>query len=115
MLDAVLTALGNSVRREMLVLLLEAHGAGQDDLSVGAVARALDIDRFSASRHLNVLTECELVCAARRSTARVHRVNLVALAELDDWLYPFLHALDTQIIEGGSPADEGPRQPVEHA
>lgn len=92
MLDLVIGALSNSVRREIVELLLDATDDGREGLSIAEVAEAMEIDRFSASRHLGVLVSAGLATRTHRATRRIHALAFDDLCALQDWLDPFIRA-----------------------
>ena len=94
-LDRVIAALRHPLRREILVTLLRTVGA-TGGMSIAQVARALEIDRLTASHHLALLVEASLVTSRRVGTSKLHSLNPAQLNELDDWLYPFMTALDAR-------------------
>lgn len=82
----VLAALADPVRRDLLVLLR------QHPLTAGELADAFPISRPAISRHLRVLREHGLVQVEGRdddARARVYRLDVAPLAEVDAWLAPF--------------------------
>lgn len=90
-IDAWLTLLANSDRRAMVSYLASIEQA--DGASVGEIAFAAGISRFSASRHLQMLRQAGLV-DTRKSGNRVI-VTLVAepFRLIDDWLWRLVNAL----------------------
>jgi DNA-binding transcriptional ArsR family regulator/uncharacterized protein YndB with AHSA1/START domain len=78
--DAVLDALGDRTRRQILDRL--AHGAG----SVGQLAEGLPVGRPAVSMHLRVLRDAGLVTARAEGTRRVYQLEPDALAGLRDYL-----------------------------
>jgi DNA-binding transcriptional ArsR family regulator len=95
-LQHVLRAVSHPVRREILSHLLRAEMEGADELGVTAIARLIEADRFTASHHLACLLECGLVHVRRQKAWRLHSIVLERLAELDDWLYPFMREFDAR-------------------
>jgi DNA-binding transcriptional ArsR family regulator len=96
--DAVVGAISDSVRREILVLL---RGGS---MTAGAIAGRFPISRPAVSRHLRVLREAGLVVDTADGRERVYRLDIEPLAEVDAWLAPFrtgwgarLDALETEV------------------
>jgi DNA-binding transcriptional ArsR family regulator len=98
LVDAVVGAISDSVRREILVLL---RGGS---MTAGAIAGRFPISRPAVSRHLRVLREAGLVVDTADGRERVYRLDIEPLAEVDAWLAPFrtgwgarLDALETEV------------------
>jgi DNA-binding transcriptional ArsR family regulator len=96
--DAVVGAISDAVRREILALL--RHGP----MTAGAIAARFPISRPAVSRHLRVLREAGLVVDSADGRERVYRLDVAPLAQVDAWLAPFrtgwgarLDALDTEV------------------
>ena len=96
----VLDALGNSVRRDILVLLSDGPR------SVGEIAAELPVSRPAVSRHLRVLRDCGLVRSETVAQHRVYHAEAAPLREIDDWVSRYrafwmekLDALDTHLQE----------------
>jgi DNA-binding transcriptional ArsR family regulator len=83
LVDAVVGAIADSVRREILVLLR------REPMTAGAIAARFPISRPAVSRHLRVLREAGLVVDAADGRERVYRLDVGPLAEVDAWLAPF--------------------------
>ena len=97
-MDLVVGAIADPVRREVLALLRDGP------LSAGAIADRFPISRPAVSRHLRVLREAGLVVDTAEGRARVYRLDVGPLAEIDAWLAPFrsgwgarLDALATEV------------------
>lgn len=78
--DEVVQAIGDPVRREILVLLR----AGS--LPAGAIAERFAISRPAVSRHLRVLRRSGLVRDELVGRRRLYSLRTEPLAELTDWL-----------------------------
>jgi DNA-binding transcriptional ArsR family regulator len=79
-MDQVFTALGESVRRQMLDVL--RHG----ERSAGELERALGMSQPASSKHLRVLREAGLVRVRKDAQRRIYAIEPRKLAELDSWL-----------------------------
>jgi DNA-binding transcriptional ArsR family regulator len=83
--DAVFRALADPHRRQLLDLLHASDGQ-----SLGALCRHLDITRQSATQHLEVLAEADLVTTTWRGREKLHFLNPVPLQEIyDRWIAKF--------------------------
>lgn len=79
-LDAVLKALGDPVRREIVQHL--ASGP----LAVRPLAERFDISRPAVSRHLRILTEAGVLVRRRSGRENHYRVEPDALRAVERWL-----------------------------
>ncbi|QIG39457.1 helix-turn-helix transcriptional regulator [Microbacterium sp. 4R-513] len=91
-LERCFSAVAFGERRALLERLLDDHLDAGDGMTITALAQATGTTRFTASRHLAVLRAAGLVRAELRGTRRVHRLDLDAIAAIDDWLQPFIAA-----------------------
>lgn len=84
-MDSWLALLANSDRRAIVSHL--ASLAHADGASVGEIAFAAGVSRFSASRHLQIMKEAGLVDTERCGN-RVHaRLLAEPFRKVDDWLW----------------------------
>lgn len=82
--DEVAGAIADPVRREILAMLRERS------MSAGQVADRFAISRPAVSRHLRVLRESGLVHDELTGRQRFYRLDPAPLAQLAQWLAPFL-------------------------
>ena len=78
-----LDALGNPVRREILIALRRAP------LPVGAIADRFSVSRPAISRHLRVLQEAGLVVSSERGTQNFYAVRLQGFAAVREFIDSF--------------------------
>ena len=84
-MDKVFKALADATRREMLDCLRQNQGLTLSDL----VSRA-NMTRQSASRHIAVLEDAELVVTQWRGREKLHYLNPVPIAEISRrWIDKF--------------------------
>lgn len=103
--DKVFKALGDPTRRKLLDLLCEKNGR-----TLGELCDHLDMARQSATQHLGLLEEANLVTTVRRGREKLHFINPVPLHEVyERWVRKFerqrltlLHDLKTE-LEGKDP------------
>ena len=81
-----LDALGNEVRRQILVELREGP------LSVGELAGRFPISRPAMSRHLRLLEDAGLVVAQTEGTRSLYSVRLEGFASVRDFVDDFWDA-----------------------
>lgn len=98
--DKVFKALGDPTRRKLLDRLCEKNGQ-----TLGELCENLDMARQSATQHLGLLEEANLVSTVRRGREKLHFINPVPLHEIyERWIRKFeiqrlslLHDLKTEL------------------
>ncbi len=103
--DKVFKALADPTRRKLLDLLYEKNGQ-----TLGQLCENLDMARQSATQHLGILEEANLLSTVRRGREKLHFINPVPLhAVYERWVRKFerqrltlLHDLKTE-LEGEEP------------
>jgi DNA-binding transcriptional ArsR family regulator len=103
--DKVFKALGDPSRRKLLDLLAEKNGQ-----TLGELCAHLDMARQSATQHLGILEDANLVSTKKRGREKLHFINPVPLHEVyERWVRKFerqrlslLHDLKTE-LEGDNP------------
>ena len=83
MTTALFEILAEPNRRRVLDLLVE------NELTVGELVDALDMNQPAVSKHLRVLRDAGLVEARVDAQRRVYSLRAEPLAELDAWLAPY--------------------------
>jgi len=84
-MDPVFKALGDPTRRFLLDRLHHRNGQTLSELCEG-----LDMARQSATQHLEVLEEANLISAIRRGRERVHYLNPVPIHQIQErWINKF--------------------------
>ena len=82
----IFRALANTDRLAILDHLRKSpHGRA----SISEIAEQTGISRFSASHHLAILRDAELLEMSSVHHQRVHWLNHDTLRALEDWLYQF--------------------------
>jgi len=81
--DAVLRAIAEPRRREILQLIQEA------ELSSGEIAARFEVSGPAISQHLKVLLEAGLVTMRKEGTRRLYRARPEGLAEVRSFLEAF--------------------------
>ena len=83
--DKVFKALGDPTRRKLLDLLSENNGQ-----TLGQLCEHLDMTRQSATQHLGLLEEANLVSTVWRGREKLHFINPVPLHEVyERWVRKF--------------------------
>ena len=98
--DKVFKALGDPTRRKLLDRLYEKNGQ-----TLGELCENLDMARQSATQHLGILEEANLVSTVRRGREKLHFINPVPIHEVyERWVRKFetrrlrlLHDLKTEL------------------
>ena len=98
--DKVFKALADPTRRRLLDLLHEKNGQ-----TLGQLCENLDMARQSATQHLALLEEANLVSTAKRGREKLHFINPVPLHDIyERWVRKFelerlktLHDLKTEL------------------
>lgn len=81
--DAVMTALGNDVRRAIIGLLAERP------LTAGEIAAHFPISRPAVSKHLKLLSAADLIAYATAGTRNIYRLEQSGFSAGRDWLDQF--------------------------
>ena len=83
--DKVFKALGDPTRRKLLDLLYERNGQ-----TLSQLCECLDMARQSATQHIGILVEANLVSTVRRGREKLHFINPVPLNEIAErWIRKF--------------------------
>jgi uncharacterized protein YndB with AHSA1/START domain/DNA-binding transcriptional ArsR family regulator len=83
--DKVFKALGDRTRRHLLDRLHERNG-----LTLGELCEHLDMARQSATQHLTILEDANLISTVRRGREKLHYLNPVPLHEIQErWIDKF--------------------------
>ncbi len=96
----IFQAIADPTRRAILVLIA-AHA-----MTPNALADHFDTSRQAISKHLRVLTECELVKSEYQGREILYQLRIDKMKEVDIWLEQFrkiwekrFHQLDNLIIK----------------
>lgn len=79
----VFQALADPTRRSILSLLT------LQSLTAGAIASNFSTARPTISRHLHILTECELLTPIQQGREVYYKLNPIKMKQVDDYLRPF--------------------------
>ena len=83
--NKVFKALGDPTRRRLLDLLCEQNGQ-----TLGQLCEHLDMARQSATQHIGILEEANLVTTVWRGREKLHFINPVPLHEVyERWVRKF--------------------------
>ena len=98
--DKVFKALADPTRRKVLDLLAAENGQ-----TLGALCEHLHMTRQSATQHIDLLIDANLITAMRKGREKLHFLNPVPINEIyERWIRKFerqplrlLHDLKTQL------------------
>lgn len=79
----VFQAIADPTRRAILVLV------ASQSMSAGAIAANFDTARPTVSKHLHILTECELLEQQNLGREIFYKANVKKLSEVADFIEPF--------------------------
>jgi DNA-binding transcriptional ArsR family regulator len=85
----VFQAIADPTRRAILVLL-----ATSQSLTAGAIASNFDTARPTVSKHLQILTECELLEQTQSGREIYYNINAKKMKEIADFIEPFCKMWD---------------------
>lgn len=86
----VFQAIADPTRRAIIVLI------ATQAMTPNALAQHFDITRQAVSKHLGILTECELVQQETRGREIYYQLELRKMKEVDKWLEQFRKLWETK-------------------
>jgi DNA-binding transcriptional ArsR family regulator len=84
----VFQAIADPTRRAILMLV------ATQSLTAGAIAANFDTARPTVSKHLQILTECELLKQAQNGREVYYEINAKKMKEVSDFIEPFRNMWD---------------------
>ena len=84
----VFQALADPTRRAILLLI------ASQSMTAGAIAANFDTARPTVSKHLQILTECELVKPLQNGREIYYHINAPKMKEVADFIEPFRQLWD---------------------
>jgi DNA-binding transcriptional ArsR family regulator len=85
----VFQAIADPTRRAILLLLTASQS-----LTAGAIASNFDTARPTVSKHLQILTECELLQQQQNGREVHYQINPIKMKEVADFIEPFRQLWD---------------------
>jgi DNA-binding transcriptional ArsR family regulator len=79
----VFQAIADPTRRAILVLV------ATQSMTAGAIAAKFDTARPTVSKHLSILTECELLSQQQNGREMYYQLNPKKMKEIADFIEPF--------------------------
>ncbi|MGJ1430605.1 ArsR/SmtB family transcription factor [Sphingobacterium spiritivorum] len=84
----VFQAVADPTRRAILLLV------ATQSMTAGAIASNFDTARPTVSRHLQILTECELLTSEQNGREITYQLNPYKMKEIADFIEPFRQMWD---------------------
>ena len=72
----IMTILGDEVRQEILLSLIESGGRG--GIRVGDIQKKIHVSRLAVSHHLKVLLDAGIICMRREGTKNYYYIDFNA-------------------------------------
>lgn len=89
----VFQAIAEPTRRRILLLV------ATQAMTAGAIASNFDTARPTVSKHLQILTECELLRQEQTGREIYYHINLNKIKEIADFIEPFRKMWDDQFTK----------------
>ena len=86
----VFQAIADPTRRSILLLL------AAQAMTPNAVAEEFNTSRQAVSKHIQILTECDLVKQEQKGREIYYHINANKVKEIDKWVEQFKGILETQ-------------------
>jgi DNA-binding transcriptional ArsR family regulator len=79
----IFQAIADPTRRSILVIL------ASQTMTAGAIADNFEVARPTISKHIQILTECDLVEANQQGREIYYQIKIDKMKEVDQWLEQF--------------------------
>ncbi|MBO9564770.1 MAG: winged helix-turn-helix transcriptional regulator [Niastella sp.] len=89
----IFQAIADPTRRAILVLI------AVQSMTPNAIAEHFDITRQSISKHLRILSECDLVAPKQDGREIFYELKIDKLKEIDVWLDQFRKIMEEQFLQ----------------
>ncbi|WP_345951024.1 metalloregulator ArsR/SmtB family transcription factor [Mucilaginibacter sp. PAMB04274] len=76
----IFQAIADPTRRSILILL------ASQSITAGAIADQFDAARSTVSKHIQILTECDLIESNQRGREIYYQIKMDKVKEIDVWL-----------------------------
>ncbi len=95
----IFQAIADPTRRSIIALIaLQA-------MTPNAIAAHFDTSRQAVSKHLRILTECELVSQDSRGREIFYRLEIDKMKEIDEWLEQYRNIWESRFEQLGAVLD----------
>ena len=89
----VFQALADPTRRAILLLI------AAQSMTPNAIAEEFQTSRQAVSKHIQILTECQLVRQEQKGREIYYHINPNKIKEIDKWIEQFKMTLETQFSQ----------------
>lgn len=89
----VFQAIADPTRRAILLLI------AAQAMTPNAIAEEFHTSRQAVSKHIQILTECELVKQQQKGREIYYRIHATKMDEMDKWIAQFKNMLETQFSQ----------------
>ena len=89
----VFQAIADPTRRAILLLL------ASQAMTPNALAEEFQTSRQAVSKHIQILTECELVKQEQKGREIFYHINATKINEIDKWVEQFKQIFETQFSQ----------------
>ena len=86
-------AIADPTRRAILLLI------AAQSMTPNAIAEEFQSSRQAVSKHIQILTECELVNQEKKGREIYYHINVNKINEIDKWVEQFKKILETQFTQ----------------
>ena len=86
----VFQAIADPTRRAILLLI------AAQAMTPNAIAEEFHSNRQAVSKHIQILTECELVKQEKKGREIYYHINASKMNEIDKWIQQFKNIVETQ-------------------
>ena len=86
----VFQAIADPTRRAILLLI------AAQSMTPNAIAEEFHTSRQAVSKHIQILTECELVKQEQKGREIYYHINPKKIKEIDKWIEQFKNSLETR-------------------
>jgi DNA-binding transcriptional ArsR family regulator len=86
----VFQAIADPTRRAILVLI------AAQSMTPNSIADEFHSSRQAVSKHIQILTECELVKQEKKGREIYYHINASKINEIDNWIEQFRNIVETQ-------------------
>lgn len=89
----VFQAIADPTRRAILLLI------AAQSMTPNAIAEEFNTSRQAVSKHIQILTECELLRQEQKGREIYYHINANKIDEIDKWIDQFKSILETQFSQ----------------
>ncbi len=89
----IFQAIADPTRRAILVLI------AVQAMTPNAIAEHFDITRQSISKHLRILSECDLLSQKQEGREIFYELKIEKMKEIDTWLVQFRKIIEERFLE----------------